>query len=133
MKTKIDDLIKDHCSDNFHAQNVVNDNPENHFHLLLRKDLVDAIDKLKDGKKEDSGLYSNHLKFASNKFNTLLTMFFNAMLRHGVAPDDLLLGTMFPLIKDSIVHITMSQTLISWGFYFQCTLTSPSIKDFIEV
>ena len=28
-------------------------------------------------------------------------MFFNAMLRHGTAPDDLLLGTMFPLIKDS--------------------------------
>ena len=28
-------------------------------------------------------------------------MFLNAMLRHGVAPDDLLLGTMFPLIKDS--------------------------------
>ena len=101
MKTEINDLIKDHCSDNFHAQNVVNDNSQNHFHLLLRKDLVDAIDKLKDGKKEDSGLYSNHLKFASNKFNTLLTMFFNAMLRHGVAPDDLLLGTMFPLIKDS--------------------------------
>ena len=28
-------------------------------------------------------------------------MFFNAMLRHGVAPEDLLLGTMFPLIKNS--------------------------------
>ena len=28
-------------------------------------------------------------------------MFFNAVLSHGMAPDDLLLGTMFPLIKDN--------------------------------
>ena len=101
LKTEIDGMIKDHCADKSHMQNDSINNSEKHFHVLHRKDLVDAIEKLKEGKKEDSGLYSNHLKLATDKFKTLLTMFFNAMLRHGTAPDDLLLGTMFPLIKDS--------------------------------
>ena len=31
----------------------------------------------------------------------MITLLFNSMLVHGIAPDDLLLGTMIPLIKNS--------------------------------
>ena len=31
----------------------------------------------------------------------ILTLLSNCMLSHGIAPDELLLGTMIPLIKDS--------------------------------
>ena len=31
----------------------------------------------------------------------MITLLFNCMLTHGTAPDELLLGTMIPLIKDS--------------------------------
>ena len=31
----------------------------------------------------------------------MITLLFNCMLTHGIAPDDLLLGTMIPLIKNS--------------------------------
>ena len=94
-------MIREHCIENGQGHNNIDDNPGNHFHLIKRNQLIDIIDKLKDDKKEDSGLFTNHIKFATDKFHTLLSMFFNAMLRHGAAPEDLLLGTMFPLIKNS--------------------------------
>ena len=101
LKVEIDNLIKTHCSNNSSVRNVINKDHIEHLHMLHRNELINAVEKLKINKKEDSGLFTNHIKYASPKFHTLLTMFFNAVLSHGMAPDDLLLGTMFPLIKDS--------------------------------
>ena len=64
------------------------------------KELKDAVEMLKLGKKEENGLYSNHFKYGSERLFILLTLLFNSMLSHGIAPDELLLGTMIPLIKD---------------------------------
>ena len=108
LKLEIDNMIKNQCSASSNVRNVVKNNNINHLHVLHRKDLVDAINKLKDDKRDDSGLFTNHLKYASDKFITILNMLFNAMLRHGVSPDDLLLGTMFPLIKNSRDNIQSS-------------------------
>merc|ERR1712121_375112 len=55
---------------------------------------------LKNDKKEENGLNSNHLKHASDRLVVIITLLFNSMLSHGMAPDELLLGTMIPLIKD---------------------------------
>ena len=54
---------------------------------------------LKFGKKEENGLFSNHFKYGSERLFVLITLLFNSMLSHGIAPDELLLGTMIPLIK----------------------------------
>ena len=62
---------------------------------------MNAIDPLKQGKKEENGLYSNHFKHGTHRLTIILTLFFNCMLVHGIAPDELLLGTMIPLIKDT--------------------------------
>ena len=43
----------------------------------------------------------NHFKLGCDRLNVILSLFFNSMLIHGVAPDDLLVGIMSPLIKDS--------------------------------
>ena len=56
--------------------------------------------KLEKDKKDETGLCTNHLKNGTFKLNIVLTLFFNAMLRHGVAPDSLLQGTMLPIVKD---------------------------------
>ena len=37
----------------------------------------------------------------TDRLIVLITLLFNCMLIHGIAPDDLLLGTMIPLIKNS--------------------------------
>ena len=71
-----------------------------HTHSITVKELKDAVDMLKLGKKEENGLYSNHFKYGSERLFILLTLLFNSMLSHGIAPDELLLGTMIPLIKD---------------------------------
>ena len=70
-------------------------------HIITPTEVWEAIDKLKHGKKEENGLFSNHFKIATDKLVSMITLLFNCMLTHGTAPDELLLGTMIPLIKDS--------------------------------
>ena len=72
----------------------------NHAHSITVKEVKDAAMQLKLGKKEENGLYSNHFKYGSERLFIILTLLFNSMLSHGIAPDELLLGTMIPLIKD---------------------------------
>ena len=73
----------------------------NHPHTISLKVLKDALSKLKLGKKEENGLFSNHLIYGSDRLIVMIALLFNSMLVHGIAPDDLLLGTMIPLIKNS--------------------------------
>ena len=74
---------------------------KDHSHTITVKEVVDAINALKQGKKEENGLYSNHFKNGTRRLAIILTLLFNCMLVHGTAPDELLLGTMIPLIKDT--------------------------------
>ena len=71
----------------------------NHSHLISVQQVKDALFKLKLGKKEENGLFSNHFIYGSDRLIVMITLLFNSMLVHGIAPDDLLLGTMIPLIK----------------------------------
>ena len=71
-----------------------------HSHSITVKEVKEAAMLLKLGKKEENGLYSNHFKYGSDRLFVVLTLLFNSMLSHGTAPDELLLGTMIPLIKD---------------------------------
>ena len=72
-----------------------------HIHNIHVQEVKDGISKLKLGKKEENGLFSNHFIHGSNRLIVVITLLFNSMHIHGIAPDDLLLGTMIPLIKDS--------------------------------
>ena len=63
-------------------------------------DVQDAILKIKSDKKEENGLNTNHFKAASHRLHVLLSLLFNSMMIHGVAPEKMILGTMSPLIKD---------------------------------
>ena len=73
----------------------------NHSHTISVQEVKDALVNLKLGKKEENGLFSNHFIYGSNRLIVMITLLFNSMLVHGIAPDDLLLGTMIPLIKNS--------------------------------
>ena len=101
LQSEIESMIKNNCSIHSNVQKMSEKSKDNHFHVLHRNELIDAVETLKSDKKEDSGLFTNHLKHATAKFHTLLNMFFNALIRHGIAPDELLLGKLFPLIKNS--------------------------------
>ena len=83
----IDASIDDKCGD--------------HPHTISVQEVKDALSKLKLGKKEENGLFSNHFIYGSDRLIVMITLLFNSMLVHGIAPDDLLLGTMIPLIKNS--------------------------------
>ena len=92
LKKEIDSHIENVCPNGL----VQSD----YTHSITVKELKDAVGMLKLGKKEENGLYSNHFKYGSERLFILLTLLFNSMLSHGIAPDELLLGTMIPLIKD---------------------------------
>ena len=86
LENKIESLIKGHC--------------EKPSKTLSVQEVKNGIEKLKLGKKEENGLFSNHLVHGSDRLIVIITLLFNSMLIHGIAPDDLLTGTMIPLIKD---------------------------------
>ena len=44
---------------------------------------------------------TNHFKAGSNRLNVILSLLFNSMLSHGLSPEEMNLGTMSPLIKDT--------------------------------
>ena len=69
-------------------------------HNISVQEVKKAIMKLKLGKKEECGLFSNHFIYGSERLMIMITLLFNSMLVHGIAPDELILGTMIPLIKD---------------------------------
>ena len=73
----------------------------NHVHNISVKEVKDAITLLKSGKKEENCLYSDHFKAGSHRLIVTITLLFNCMLVHGIAPDEFLLGIMIPLIKKS--------------------------------
>ena len=64
-------------------------------------DVQNAILNIKSNKKEENGLNTNHFKAGSNRLNVILSLLFNSMLSHGLSPEEMNLGTMSPLIKDT--------------------------------
>ena len=59
-----------------------------------------CIDKLKLDKSEESGLFTNHIKYGTDELYIHFTFLYNVMLSHGTSTDELLAGIMIPLIKD---------------------------------
>ena len=86
LENKIESLIKGQC--------------EKPLKTLTVQEVKNGIEQLKLGKKEENGLFSDHLVHGSDRLIVIITLLFNSMIIHGIAPDDLLLGTMIPLIKD---------------------------------
>ena len=93
LSAEINSRIKNECK--------VNPYNKYHSHTITMNDVVNAIDDLKQGKKEENGLYSNHFKHGTKRMMIILALFFNSMVVHGIAPDEMHLGTMIPLIKDT--------------------------------
>ena len=74
----------------------IDDGCTNHSHTITVKEVKDALSKLKLGKKEDRGLSSDHFMYGPGRLLVLITLIYNSILVHGVAPDDLLLGIRYP-------------------------------------
>ena len=82
-------------------ENYPNYTDNSYNRTITVQEVKNAVLELKQGKKEENGLYSNHFINGPDRLIVLITLLFNCMFIHGVAPDDLLLGTMIPLIKNS--------------------------------
>ena len=90
LRSKLDNSIrKEHTDYKFKANSI---------NCVTVNDVKAAINKLKSDKKEENGLNINHFKLDCNKLNIVLSLLFNSMLVHGVAPDELMVGIMSPLI-----------------------------------
>ena len=57
------------------------------------------MNRLKSGKSDESGLYSDHVRNGPHILFVLLTCLFNAMLVYGCCPDNMLKRTMVPIPK----------------------------------
>ena len=67
---------------------------------LCVNDVAQSVNRLKSGKSDESGLYSDHVRNGPHKlFVELLTCLFNVMLVHGSCPENMLKGTMVPIPK----------------------------------
>ena len=93
LKTRLEKAIKEDHSDFKLKANKTN--------CITTNDVKLAISKLKSNKKEENGLNVNHFKLECERLIIVLSLLFNSMLVHGVAPDELMVGIMTPLIKDS--------------------------------
>ena len=51
-------------------------------------------------KKEENGIFFNHIIHGTEKLFKVLTLLYNGKLIHGVSPSEILIGTMVPLQKD---------------------------------
>ena len=91
LKKDISSLIQTNCC---------SDNCTSHHSISI--DMVcNAINHLKLGKHDgDIGCYSDHLVHGTDKLNYLLSLLFNAMLKHGFAPDGFLNISIHPIPKN---------------------------------
>ena len=86
------------CDDRYKSSNSI----------ITVEDMKEAIKDLKSGKRDENGLYSDHFIHAPDRLIVVLTMLFNSMLVHGVAPSNLLIGTITPIIKNNRESHTIS-------------------------
>ena len=93
LMSKLDNSIR-----NIHTGYKLDSYIENHINV---NDVKAAITKLKSDKKELNGININHFELGSKRSNMISSLLFNSMMVHGVAPDELLVGIMSPLIKDN--------------------------------
>ena len=92
------------------------------------QEVKNAMLELKQGKKEENGLYSNHFINGTDRLFVLITLLFNCMLIHGIAPDELLLGTMIPLITNSRGNKQYSDNYRSHTIRNRYILTHPEYR-----
>ena len=76
--------------------------------ILNVHDIKEAINKLKHGKQEESGLFSDHFLNGPDRLFIIICILFNSMIVHGIAPSDFLVGTMIPIVKDHRKSIRQS-------------------------
>ena len=70
-------------------------------HMLTVHDLALAVKCLKQGKHDGHvGFYSDHLRLAPQRFLSGLALTLNALLVHGVVPDEMRLSTVSPIPKN---------------------------------
>ena len=69
--------------------------------------ICDTAASLKYGLGPD-GIHLNHLKFASYKFFYYLKCLFNFILQHSYLPEEMLVGCIFPLVKDKHGNVSDS-------------------------
>ena len=64
------------------------------------KEVKEAVLNMKNGKREESGLYTDNFINAPDSLFIFISLIFNSMIVHGITPSDFLVGTMIPIVKD---------------------------------
>ena len=109
-------------------------------------EVKNAVLSLKNDKKEESGLDTDHYINGPDRLFVIICLLFNSMLIHGRAPSDFLIGTMIPIVKDyrksckrsdnykqSIRSINEMNSIKPRFFFFAILKTKYSIFYFINI
>ena len=71
------------------------------LHIITVSHVIDAAGNMKCGKSsDDDGIQAEHILNAPLNLLTRITTLFNFMLIHAFVPNQFLLGTIIPIIKD---------------------------------
>ena len=70
-------------------------------HLITFTELFQCMKEMKKGKHDGNlGQYSDHVRLAPQRFACCLLLVFNALLMHGVVPEEMCLSTVSPIPKN---------------------------------
>ena len=70
-------------------------------HIIFESDVTNAINHLKDGKRDgNKGLISNHVKYAPKRLHAIIAILLNTSTKHGHLPCELLLSTLTSIPKN---------------------------------
>ncbi len=77
--------------------------------LININDLNHAIKQIKSNKTDGYlSLYSDHIINGTDKMYELLVKLYNGMLTHGCSPQNIIVGTLFPIPKNTRVNVNIS-------------------------
>jgi hypothetical protein len=112
FRSKYENLYKSVPSDKLNMDKIRQyidsqiDNSQLNDILVRESDVTKAINQLKLGKNDgNKGFFSNHVKLAPKRLNTLIAILLTATTRHGYMPCELLISTLHSIPKDIRANI----------------------------
>ena len=106
-----DDNEMKSLTENINTSITTNNNNDESRTLVIEPELVEnGINRLKSGKNDGSlPLKSENLIHSTDILHSFLSVLFSVMIRHGCAPDGMLMGTMVPLPKGKFNDLSKSK------------------------
>ena len=93
------EALKSEFSAHFETYSHAHSNDSIGPHFLSWANMVEVVGKLKLGKSSSGFIKPEHVFHGSTKLTLHLHLLFNAMIQHGIVPNEFLQGTITPVVN----------------------------------